>query len=91
VTQLSSRSLGVPGVGSVNAGHHSSTSLGYSHSLSRTKSWSDTTTFGTTKTQTNTIGDDEDGNVTKVTVTIRDENSDHPVNEDRVFSPKEEV
>ena len=34
---------------------------------------------------------DEDGNVTKVTVTIRDENSDHPVNEDRVFSPKEEV
>lgn len=52
-------SLGVPGVGSVNAGHYSSTSLGYSHSLSRTKSWSDTTTFGTTKTQTNTIGDSE--------------------------------
>lgn len=52
-------SLGVSGVGSVNAGHHSSTSLGYSHSLSRTKSWSDTTTFGTTKTQTNTIGDSE--------------------------------
>lgn len=31
---------------------------------------------------------DEDGNVTKVTVTIRDENSDHPVNEDRVYTPK---
>ena len=29
----------------------------YSHSISRTKSWSDTTSFGTTKTQTNTIGD----------------------------------
>lgn len=32
---------------------------------------------------------DEDGSVTKVTVTIRDENSDHPVNEDRVYTPKE--
>ena len=31
----------------------------YSHSISRTKSWSDTTSFGTTKTQTNTIGDSE--------------------------------
>ena len=33
--------------------------VNYSHSISRTKSWSDTTTFGTTKTQTNTIGDSE--------------------------------
>ena len=33
---------------------------------------------------------DEDGNVIKVTVTIRDENSEHPVNEDRIFNPKEE-
>ncbi len=32
---------------------------------------------------------DEDGNVTKITVTIRDENSEHPVNEDRVIIPKE--
>ena len=32
---------------------------------------------------------DEAGNVTRVIVTIRDENSDHPVNEDRVFTPKE--
>lgn len=32
---------------------------------------------------------DENDNVTKVIVTIRDENSDHPVNEDRVFTPKE--
>lgn len=33
---------------------------------------------------------DEDGNVTKVTVTIRDENGEpHPVNEDRVYEPKE--
>jgi len=31
----------------------------YSHTVSRTKSWSDTTTFGTTKSQTNTIGDSE--------------------------------
>lgn len=46
-------------VGPVSAGHQSSTSLGYSHSLSRTKSWSDTTTFGTTKTQTSTIGDSD--------------------------------
>lgn len=45
--------------GGVSAGHHSSTTVGYSHSLSRTKSWSDTTTFGTTKTQTSTIGDSE--------------------------------
>lgn len=43
----------------VSAGHHSATTVGYSHSISRTKSWSDTTTFGTTKTQTNTIGDSE--------------------------------
>ncbi|MBO5632423.1 MAG: DNA/RNA non-specific endonuclease [Aeriscardovia sp.] len=34
---------------------------------------------------------DENGNIEKVTVTIRDENSDHPVNEDRVFTPKEET
>lgn len=32
---------------------------GYTHSISRTKNWSDTTSFGTTKTQTNTIGDSE--------------------------------
>lgn len=32
---------------------------GYSHSVARTKSWSDTTTFGTTKSQSNTIGDAE--------------------------------
>lgn len=32
---------------------------------------------------------DEEGNISKVTVTIRDENSEHPVNEDRVFIPKE--
>ena len=51
-------SAGANGVG-VNAGHQSSTTVGYSHSISRTKSWSDTTTFGTTKSQTNTIGDSE--------------------------------
>lgn len=48
--------------GGVSAGPvsaFSSTSVGYSHSISRTKSWSDTTTFGTTKTQTETIGDSE--------------------------------
>lgn len=45
--------------GGVSVGHHSATTVGYSHSISRTKSWSDTTTFGTTKTQTNTIGDSE--------------------------------
>ncbi len=50
--------LGADGTG-INTGHQSSTTVGYSHSLSRTKSWSDTTTFGTTKTQTNTIGDSE--------------------------------
>lgn len=49
---------GADGIG-VSAGHHSSTTAGYSHSIARTKSWSDTTTFGTTKTQTNTIGDSE--------------------------------
>lgn len=46
----------------VNVGYRipgSSIGIGYSHSISRTKSWSDTTTFGTTKTQTNTIGDAE--------------------------------
>ena len=43
----------------VSAGKFSSTSVGYSHSIARTKSWSDTTTFGTTKTQTSTIGDSE--------------------------------
>lgn len=33
---------------------------------------------------------DGDGNITKVTVTIRDENGEpHPVNEDRVYEPKE--
>ena len=40
-------------VGSVGAG------AGYSHSISRTKNWSDTTTSGTTKNQTETIGDSE--------------------------------
>ena len=49
---------GADGIG-VSAGHHSSTTAGYSHSIARTKSWFDTTTFGTTKTQTNTIGDSE--------------------------------
>lgn len=34
---------------------------------------------------------DEEGNIVKVTVTIRDDNSDHPVNEDRVYTPKEEA
>lgn len=35
---------------------------------------------------------DEDGNITKVTVTIRDENGEpHPVNEERVYEPKEVV
>lgn len=34
-------------------------SASYSHSISRTKSWSDTTSFGTTKSQTSTIGDSE--------------------------------
>lgn len=51
-------SAGANGVGA-SAGHHSSTTVGYSHSIARTKSWSDTTTFGTTETQTNTIGDSE--------------------------------
>ena len=46
-------------VGGVSAGGFSSTSLGYSHSIARTKSYSDTSTFGTTKTQTSTIGDSE--------------------------------
>lgn len=32
---------------------------------------------------------DAEGNVIKVTVTIRDDNSEHPVNEDRVYTPKE--
>lgn len=32
---------------------------------------------------------DEDGNAVKVAVTIRDENSDHPLNEDRIYTPKE--
>lgn len=41
------------GTGPVKVGGH------YSHSISRTHSYSDTTTFGTTKTQTNTIGDAE--------------------------------
>lgn len=45
--------------GGASVGHHSATTVGYSHSISRTKSWSDTTTFGTTKTQTSTIGDSE--------------------------------
>lgn len=54
-----SQGVHIGGKMGVNAGHHSSTSVGYSHSVSRTKSWSDTTTFGTTKTQTNTIGDAE--------------------------------
>lgn len=49
---------GYEGVG-INVGHHSSTTVGYSHSIARTKSWSDTTNFGTTKTQTSTIGDSE--------------------------------
>lgn len=43
----------------VNIGLKGLGSVGYSHSISRTKSWSDTATFGTTKTQTNTIGDSE--------------------------------
>lgn len=33
---------------------------------------------------------DEEGNIVKVTVTIRDDNSEHPVNEDRVYTPKQE-
>lgn len=32
---------------------------------------------------------DEDGTAIKVAVTIRDENSDHPLNEDRIYTPKE--
>lgn len=50
--------MGLAGNGA-SLGHQSSTSFGYSHSISRTRSFSDTTTFGTTKTQTNTIGDSE--------------------------------
>ena len=46
-------------LGMFNAGTHKSISLGYSHSISRTKSWADTTTFGTTETQTSTIGESE--------------------------------
>lgn len=49
---------GIVGAGA-KVSHQSSTTMGYSHSIARTKSWSDTTTFGTTKTQTNTIGDSE--------------------------------
>lgn len=41
----------------INAGVNAG--VGYSHSIARTRSWSDTTTFGTTKTQTSTIGDSE--------------------------------
>lgn len=52
-------STSVPGVGSASVGHNSSTTLGYAHSLSRTKSWSDTITFGTSKTSTETIGNSE--------------------------------
>lgn len=33
--------------------------VGYAHSVARTDSWSDSTTFGTTKTQATTIGDSE--------------------------------
>lgn len=51
-------SAGVSAMG-VSAGGFSSTTVGYSHSVARTKSWSDTTTFGTTKSQSNTIGDSE--------------------------------
>ncbi len=32
---------------------------------------------------------DENGNTERIIVTMRDESSEHPVNEDRVFSPKE--
>ncbi len=53
-----SLSAGAGGTGA-SVGHHSSTTVGYAHSISRTKNWSDTATFGTTKTQTNTIGDSE--------------------------------
>ena len=49
---------GMPSVGA-SVGHHSTTTFGYSHSIARTKSWSDTTTFGTAKTQTKTMGDSE--------------------------------
>lgn len=45
--------------GGMSFGSNSSISLGYSHSISRTRNWSDTTAFGTTKTQTSTIGDSE--------------------------------
>ena len=34
---------------------------------------------------------DAEGNILKITVTIRDDNSEHPVNEDRVYMPKEET
>jgi hypothetical protein len=34
---------------------------------------------------------DENGNAVKYTVTIRDENNEHPVNEDRTFRPKGSV
>lgn len=34
---------------------------------------------------------DESGNAEKIIVTMRDESSEHPVNEDRVFTPKEGV
>lgn len=44
-------SVGIKDAGSIGGG--------YSHSTARTKNWSDTTTFGTTKTQTSTIGDAE--------------------------------
>lgn len=47
------------GVGVHVGGEKFGGGVNYSHSISRTKSWSDTTTFGTTKTQTNTIGDSE--------------------------------
>lgn len=56
VSHSEGHNTGVGGVGA-SVGHQSSTSVGYSHSVSRTKSWADTTTFGKTRTQTNTIGD----------------------------------
>lgn len=42
--------------GAKGVGVSSNTTAGYSHSIAKSRSWSDTVTFGTTETQTKTIG-----------------------------------
>lgn len=55
VSHTQTASVSIPGGGG-SVGASSSVSANYSHSIARSKNWSDTSTFGTTKTQTETIG-----------------------------------